>query len=153
MAPVNKEAIRILAMEIGLRPAARKLGLNEDTVCSWADREGWNIANIAKNGRPSVASTLQASPADVLQNELARLERETKLSLAKSAARMSHEATEAKLKQSSDVHNVAKTAAIVHRWDAKEQQSANIVVNVALLGVDPATVAATTLDVDPGVSE
>ncbi len=126
-------------MEIGLRPAARKLGLNEDTVCKWAERGDWRISDKAKNGRPPV-STMSAQPGDVLLSELATLERETRLSLAKSAANMANQAQSAELKASSDVKNVAQTAAIVHRWDAKEQQTGNVVVNIALLGVDPATV-------------
>jgi transposase-like protein len=37
--PVDREAVRILAIELGAREAARKLGLNENTVLSWARRE------------------------------------------------------------------------------------------------------------------
>ena len=56
-------------------------------------------------------------------------------------------------KYTTEAHNVAKTAAIVHRWEAKADQSQNVIVNVALLGIQPADVAPTTIDVDSGVSE
>lgn len=38
---VDRTQVRILAIQIGVRQAARELGLNEDTVCAWANREGW----------------------------------------------------------------------------------------------------------------
>ncbi len=55
---------------------------------------------------------------------------------AKRAAQDSEKAT---IRDAPLVHKVAQTAGIVHKWNEKEQSS-NAVVNIALLGVDPAAV-------------
>ncbi len=139
---VNKEAVRLLVIQHGQREAARIAGLNEDTVCSWAKRYGWSIASKPQaNGHSALVERVVG--------EMERLESETRSSLARSAARMSREAEKAELKRSGEVHNVARTAAIVHRWDAKTENTQNVVVNVALLGVQPAEVSATVIDADP----
>lgn len=59
--PVDREAVRVLAIELGAREAARRLGLNEDTVCSWARRYKWNLPQ-RKNGRPSTDLASSTSP-------------------------------------------------------------------------------------------
>src|SRR5205814_9139794 len=38
---VNREAVLALAVSIGVRAAARELGINEDTVRQWSKREKW----------------------------------------------------------------------------------------------------------------
>ncbi len=145
MAPVNKEAIRILVLQHGQREAARIAGLNENTVRSWAMRYNWSTPTAATKTQPNGHSPL----VDNVASELAKLERETRSSLARSAANLSRQSETAKLKDSANVHNVAKTAAIVHRWDTKSENTQNVVVNVALLGIDPASVHSDiVLDVD-----
>jgi Putative ATPase subunit of terminase (gpP-like) len=47
--PADRESVRVLAIELAAREAARKLGLNENTVLSWARRENWNLP---KHWRP-----------------------------------------------------------------------------------------------------
>ncbi len=81
---------------------------------------------------------------------LAEHERKTKLGLAKYASDKATELSErGKLTDSTHFKNVAGGASIVHRWDAKTENSQNVIVNVALLGVQPAEVSATVLDVEP----
>lgn len=150
---VDHESIRILAIQIGVRPAARKLGLNEDTVCSWAKRENW-FATPAVT-QPITQQALQAKPGDVLLDELADNERETRLSLSRYARRSTKDAESASLRESPYVKQAAQVASIAFKWDQKEQQN-NTVVNIALLGVDPASVSveqAPVIDVEPVVSE
>ncbi len=141
----QKDVVRALVLQHGQKIASELSEVPYETVRKWTQRGNWLSQNVPKH----VATTV----ADNVQSELAKLESETRTSLARSAARMSREAEKAELKRSGEVHNVAKTAAIVHRWDAKTDQSQNVVVNVALLGVQPSEVQATVLDVDPGVSE
>jgi transposase len=83
----DREAVRVLSIELGAREAARRLGLNEDTVCSWARRYKWNLPQ-RKNGRPStdLASTLHTQPGDVLLAEHKSLETKTKTALARATA-------------------------------------------------------------------
>ena len=131
--PVSKEAIKLLVLQHGQREAARIAGLNEDTVCSWAHRYNWKPAS-----KPQ-ARTGNTQLVERISDELAENERETRLSLARSARRMAKDAEQATLRNSGEVKNVAQTAAIVHRWDAKEQTN-NVMVNVALLGIQPSEV-------------
>ena len=61
--PVNKEGFQMLAMEIGLNAAARKLGIPVPTAKSWARRGKWKLPKH-KGGRPERA--LPASNASSL---------------------------------------------------------------------------------------
>ncbi len=139
---VNKEAVRLLVIQHGQREAARIAGLNEDTVCSWAKRYGWSIASKPQaNGHSALVDNVAA--------QLQEHERKTKLGLAKYASDKAAElAGRGKLTDSGHFKNVAGGASIVHRWDAKSENSQNVVVNVALLGVQPHEVSATVIDVD-----
>jgi hypothetical protein len=56
--PVNKEAFRMLAVEIGLNDACRKLDVPIPTGKSWARRGGWQLPK-RPGGRPG--RTLSAS--------------------------------------------------------------------------------------------
>jgi hypothetical protein len=77
-----------------------------------------------------------------------RKERETRLGLATYAEKQSkHLATKGKLKDSGHFKNVTGGAGILHGWDAKEQNQGNVVVNVAILGIDPSEVRAEVIDV------
>ncbi len=127
---IDKEAVRLLAIEIGLRPAARQLGLNEDTVCSWASRGNWFVAPA----NPQTLQAPQAKPGDILLNELREHERETRMSLAKAARRMAEEAETADLDNAKEVHDVAKVMAIVHRQD-QDKPGAQFSLNVLNLNM------------------
>jgi transposase len=136
--PVNKEAIRVLVIQHGQREAARIAGLNENTVRSWARRYKWSTPNSASKVQPNGHSPLTAH----LESEMQRKERETRLGLATYAEKQSkHLATKGKLKDSGHFKNVTSGAGILHKWDAKEQNQGNVVVNVAILGVDPSEVS------------
>ncbi len=141
---VNREQVRMLVADLGYAETSQRTGIKEPTLRQWSKRFGWSVTRPHAQAVTSVTR----APADAHADALAELEAQTRLSLAKSAARMSHEATEAKLRDSANVKNVAQTAAIVHRWDAKTENSQNVVVNVALLGVQPHEVSVSTLDVD-----
>jgi hypothetical protein len=60
---VNKEAFKMLAMEIGLNAASRKLGVPIPTGKSWAQRGGWKLPK-RNGGRP--CRTLSASSSSSL---------------------------------------------------------------------------------------
>jgi transposase-like protein len=40
---VDREAVRVLAIELGAREAARRVGVKESTVLSWARRYDWKL--------------------------------------------------------------------------------------------------------------
>ncbi len=145
MTIIQKDVVRALVLQHGQKVASELSEVPYETVRKWTQRGNWLSQNVPKH----VATTV----ADNVASEIARLESETRTSLARSAAKLAKRSESADLEQSGHVHNVAKTAAIVHRWDNKTDQSQNIVVNVALLGVQPSEVSGETLDVESGVSE
>jgi hypothetical protein len=61
---IDRESVRALALQIGARPAARRLGINEKTVLSWSHRGKWNLPLRRNIGRPP--ATLQVSPSEAL---------------------------------------------------------------------------------------
>jgi hypothetical protein len=61
--PVNREAVHILAISIGAREAARRLGMKESTLLSWSHRLKWKLPR-RKVGRPPL--DLKVSPGDIL---------------------------------------------------------------------------------------
>jgi hypothetical protein len=60
---VDREAVHILAISIGAREAARRLGIKESTLLSWSHRLKWKLPRH-KVGRPPL--DLKVSPGDVL---------------------------------------------------------------------------------------
>ncbi len=140
----QKEIVRLLYLKEGPQQASKLSGVNYDLVRKWASLGNWKAFH-----KPSQVAIV----ADNVQADLAEHERKTKLGLAKYASvQAEHLASNGKLKDSGHFKNVAGGASIVHRWDAKSENSQNVIVNVALLGVQPAEVSATVLDVDSGVS-
>jgi hypothetical protein len=81
--PVSREAVRILALSIGAREAARRLGIKESTLLSWSHRLKWKLPR-RKVGRPPL--DLEVSPGDVLL-DYKRRGGLTRMDMATAAAR------------------------------------------------------------------
>ncbi len=101
---VDKEAVRVLVVAVGVREAARQCNLNENTVLAWANRGGW-LQSVADAKERARAGQLQRStetiltvqstaikPADALAATLAEGIKETKLGLTAYTARMAKQA-------------------------------------------------------------
>src|SRR6266481_8876014 len=64
--PINKEAFKMLAIEIGLNEAARRLGVPIPAK-SWAKRGKWNLPRPKGGGRPKAYPVSSPHPvADAL---------------------------------------------------------------------------------------
>ena len=138
--PVNKDEVRMLVQDIGYTEASKRLNIKRDTLYKWGQRKGWK--EPVRHAQEITVQSVQ-SPANVL----AEYEQETRQSLAKSTQRLAKDSESVTLRDSKHVKNVAQTAAIVHKWDQKSVQ-ANVMVNIALLGVDPGEVQATAHTVE-----
>ena len=122
--PVDREAVRVLAIELGAREAARRLGLNPNTVLSWAKRYNWELPN--RKGGVTKASanaiTMQSKPGDVLLTAHKELEGRTKTGLAQATAKASEHAAEqdgaTNLTHSGKLRDLASAAARVFGWDS-----------------------------------
>ena len=123
--PVDREAVRVLAIELGAREAARRLNLNPNTVLSWARRYDWKLPHRRDIGRPAInPSALSLQSGDVLLDEHKRLEGQTKTALMQTAAKA---ATHAARKPPLDVSNTAQfrdlaaSAARIFGWDKSDK--------------------------------
>jgi hypothetical protein len=113
------------------------MGISEDAVRQRSKREGWmaspkTAAQRALAKPVTSVSPSALSPADALANMLQEHERETKLSLARSARRMARDAEEATLREAPYVHKAAQVASITHGWGEKEKNP-NTILNLAIL--------------------
>ena len=110
---------------IGLREIARKMNIPEGTVLAHAKPRGWTqqiqVATQELNVVQSDAITQVQSVPQSIASILAEHERETKLSLARSARRMAKDAEQATLRQAPYVHKAAQVASITHGWAEKEK--------------------------------
>jgi hypothetical protein len=118
------------------------MGISQDAVRQRSKREGWMVSPKAIAQRAlakpvTSVSPTALSPADALANVLQEHERETKLSLARSARRMAKDAEEATLREAPYVHKAAQVASITHGWGEKEKNP-NAILNLAILtGQEP----------------
>jgi Putative ATPase subunit of terminase (gpP-like) len=122
--PIDRESVRVLAIELGAREAARRLGLNEDTVCSWARRYKWQLPQ-RKSGRPctDLASTMHTQPGDILLAEQKSLEAKTKTGLSRAVAKAAeHASTKPPLEVTStaQLRDLAAAASRVFAWNKNE---------------------------------
>lgn len=96
---VNKEEVRMLVLNVGVREAARQMGLNEKTVLHWSHTGNW-LAHLKPNVKPVMPLSMQprsvvsVKPADALQAALQEGITETKIGFTRYAARMATKAAE-----------------------------------------------------------
>jgi Putative ATPase subunit of terminase (gpP-like) len=130
-AHVDREAVRVLAIAVGGREAARELGIKESTVLSWAKRYGWKLPK-RKGGatiKNANAITMQSKPGDALIAHHKELEQGTKTALMQTL----HKAVKALAKKGPlDVSSIAQfkdaclAGAKLFGWDGNPQAEINI---------------------------
>jgi hypothetical protein len=143
---VNWEAVKMLAMEVGAREAARRLGIKESTVLSRAKREGWNLQK-RKGGatiKSATAITVQSTPSEALQSLHEDLEEVTKTGLKQTLAKAVRALAE---KEALPVENIAQfkdaclAAAKLFGWDGKAQPSVIVNADKAVIVCDEGRLA------------
>jgi hypothetical protein len=116
---VDRESVRLLAIELGVREAARRCGLSEDRVRKWSSRYKWLEQRAPKQQKAAV--TVVTKPGDVLLATHKELEGRTKSGLARATARAAEEAAKAAkpLPVSNTVHlrDLAASAARIFGWN------------------------------------
>lgn len=91
---VNKEEVRMLALSLGVREAARKMGIPESTVQYWSMTGKWfaHLKPRPLEQRPASLiprSTVSTKPADALQSVVAENKVKTKVSQSNYLAKAS----------------------------------------------------------------
>jgi hypothetical protein len=121
---VNKEAFRMLAVEIGLNEACRKLDVPIPTGKSWARRGGWKLPK-RPGGRPG--RTLSASSlhpvAEALVETHKELETKTKTALMQTTAKAAVTAAQKPaldVPNTSQLRDLAQSAARIFGWDSNK---------------------------------
>ena len=136
--PVDREGVRLLAIELGASAAARKLGLSPNTVRSWAKRYNWNLP--ARAGRPAIvpATDLQR-PGDILLQEHKALEETGKTALLQTvakAAKLAAGKPAFDVSTTAQLRDLALTMAKLCGWDGKAQPSVTVNADKAVIVCD-----------------
>jgi hypothetical protein len=116
--PVDREAIRVFAIELGAREAARRTGVNENTILSWSRRYKWHLSK--RTGGPK-AIELQSKPGDVLIASHKELEDATKTGLMLTAAKAATKVAQnppLEVANTSQLRDLAASAARIFGWDS-----------------------------------
>jgi len=137
------------ASGIGLRELGRNMGVPAGTVLARAKREGWSkqiseAKSLAKRDDTPPAVT----PMEAVALTLNERKDKTKLHLSRYAVEASENAANhrQKLKIARQVKDVAAVAESV--WPEEKQEAPGMLVNVAILGIDPATVQVRSTDAE-----
>jgi len=124
---VDREAARVLAIELGAREAARRLGLNPNTVLSWAKRDNWKLPSRKGGATKASANaiTLRSKPGDVLLQTHKELEDRTKSGLAQATVRAAEAAAKAAeplpVSNTSHLRDLAASAARIFGWNRNDK--------------------------------
>ena len=126
---------------VSLREVARQMNIPPGTVLAHAKREGWtqeiqNAKALVKREDLAPAVT----PTEAVAVTMNERKDKAKLNLSRYAVEASEEAANhrQKLKIARQVKDVAAVAGSV--WPTEKHEGPNLIVNVALLGIDPASV-------------
>jgi hypothetical protein len=135
--PVNHEAVRMLAIEIGAREAARKLGLNEDTVCTWSAREKWklprrNVAGLS----PVLQASLKATPAEALLSSHKDLEERGKSAIARASVKSAEAHGSADVPNAKALAQLANALGRVFQWSTGGGNTVNVHADKAVIVCD-----------------
>jgi len=133
--PIEREAVRLLAIEHGVREAARMTGLNEDRVRQWSHRFRWlhNSQGAKSNGAVTSVTT---RPSDAHVEALAHHEGQTRLTLAKyasNAAAAIHKSVHP-TRYTKQARDIAGVMATVHKQD-QDKPGAQFSLNVLNLNM------------------
>ena len=114
----------MLALSVGVRKAARQLGLKHNTVLSWSKRDKWfadpqKPSTIAKQNGNAISAI--KSPSNALADTLREHSEQTKLGMATAAVKTAKHAANMTpvqvLNVSRDLKNVTDIAEKVHGWN------------------------------------
>ena len=134
---VDWAAVRVLAVAVGVREAARQMGISQDAVRQRSKREGWMASPKTVTQRalakPPVTSVspVALSPAHALANVFSERKHRTKLGLSKYVTEAAERAGESDgdLGLSRNVRDVAA----VHSTLWPEEHNERGILNIGIL--------------------
>ena len=131
----------MLVADVGYQETAKRTGIAYATLRQWSKRGKWNVT---RSHATAVTNVTQA-PADAHADILREHGEATKLALSKAARRGAEHLSETKhaitiVKSHHALRNITAAGSQLHGWEAKNGPAANVMVNIALLGVEPGSV-------------
>lgn len=124
--PITRDAVKMLAIAVGLTEAARRLGLNEARVRQWSCRGKWFAKPEPQQLPPTMtkhAVTSVTTPVDALVDSLADDAKETKLALSKATRKAAKTFAGMQgskvIDKSKALSHVTAAAARIHAWDER----------------------------------
>lgn len=133
-----RERVHADALLIGLRPAARKHGINERTVCTWAHRGEWKLPHVLQPFGRVKANESKARALNALAEAIDEQGEHSRAYLSSATLQASHDLaqsggkTEGERVPYAGLLNASRSGDVVHGWQAKRQQPA-AAVNVAVI--------------------
>lgn len=138
---VNREAVRLLVVQYGVREAARQMGLNEDTVAAWSARGKW-LADLPRSVPLPPSMVRPASDASNPAQALAKAMLEDSVQTRASLLRTTRRAV-ARAERCDDdelmtqevagvLHSHAKTAALAGGWATQTGPGLNVNLRLAV---------------------
>jgi hypothetical protein len=131
---VDREAVRVLAIELGAREAARRVGVKECTVLSWARRYQWKLPK--RKGGAKSAITLQSKPGDALIAARESLGGATKTALMQTLAKAARQVAGKEaldISSTAQLRDICLAAARIFGWEGKPQTEVNITNQVGVI--------------------
>lgn len=125
---VDKDKVRMMVADFGYAETSARLNIKQGTLRKWAHDGKWK-----QPFTHSQAVTTVTEPSVAHAEALAELKGQTKLSLARSAARMAKDCEELPVKHAKLAHTVAQTYGIVHEIGENKGQ-APFTLNVLNMG-------------------
>jgi hypothetical protein len=139
---IDREAVKTLAIAVGVRKAARQLGLKEATVCKWSERGKW-FKSPPQPPKQSDVSTVIKSPSNALADTLREHSEQTKLGMATAARKAAKHAAKMTpvqvIRASRGLKNVTEIAEKVHGWNAGTGRGTSVFAQQAVV-IDDATI-------------
>lgn len=136
---VDREAVKTLVVAVGVREAARKMGLSEDTVSAWSARGHWLQANPLPTSMVR-ASNASKTPSAAMVEALTDDSNATKIGFARAARTVATDLAgkSATILTDKDTAQAANhwtgIASKVHGWEQKQAAAAAaVMVNVSIL--------------------
>jgi hypothetical protein len=125
---IDWSSVRTLAITVGVREAARRLGISEDAALKRSQREGWLAdpqarqvaARSVQERSYSALSSAVITPAQAIQNELVGLGSRSRIALARGLGKAARCVENMKGKQvleaAPNVKQTVQSLALVHGW-------------------------------------
>lgn len=127
---IDRDQVKMLVLQLGVRAAARELDIPEGTVQTWSADGNW-LADTRPTVIPAklpppisqapITSTNSTKPVDALKNRLNRDSKTTRLALStatkKAATKFARKDGDAIIDQAQELRHVAAVASQIHGWE------------------------------------